>query len=311
MMRTSSIAWAIVAAMPVLALAGPLDQRHVAADAKWVVHLDADALRASPTARQFGGLWLSSKSAQDGLQRLRETIGLDPVKDLHALTFYGDQLKEHRGVAIVRSERDQPRLTAFLAKQPDYATDQYKSHQLHTWTRRRGDREQTLIGCFYGSDLLLFGEHAGDLQAALDVLDGERPALDRGDLPLGAEAPPGTILLIRAADLANAELPFKSPVIRLSELLGIAIGERGGKTFVDARLVTKSEQNAADMRDVAVGLVAMARLYRDSDEDALKILHAVEVATEGRTVVLKWSGLATDVLKVISKEMIRRHGRNS
>jgi len=308
--------WITIGAAAVLTMAGslraaPLDEARLGADAKWVAHVDFDALRASTTVRAITGPWLATDRVRRELAKIRDTVGLDPTEDLHGLTFYGPEPVEGRGVALVTAEVDRARLETFLAEQPDYAAAPYEKHVIHSWTHHRPRRaDVTIHGCLPDVGLVLFSQDLGDLRAAVDVLDGRRPNLAAGDSPLKGAARPGTILDLRAAGLAEAKLPLKSPILRLSELLTVALGEQQSTAFVEARLVARSEQNASDMRDVVAGAIAFARLYCDGNDAALDILDAIRVESEARTVTLTWEGQARQVLKVAGQQWMRTRGGN-
>jgi len=304
----------ILAGLAVLTAAGslaaaPLDEARLAADAKWVAHVDFDALRASTTVRALAGPWLATGRVQRELAKIHDKVGLDPAKDLHGLTVYGPEPVEGRGVALLIADFDRARLEAFLAEQPDHATASYGKSVIHSWTHRRPRRgDVTIHESLPGEATVLFSQDLGDLKAALDVLDGQAPNLSASDSPLKGPARPGTVLDLRAAGLAEAGLPLKSPILRRSELLRIALGEHESTAFVEARLVARSEQNAADMRDVVLGAVAFARLYCDGNDEALEILDAIRVQREGRSVTLTWEGRARDVLKVVGQQWMRTRG---
>jgi len=179
--------WITIAAAAVLTMAGsagaaPLDEARLGADAKWVAHVDFDALRGSTTVRAVAGPWLATERVRRELAKIRETVGLDPAEDLHSVTFYGPEPVEGRGVALLSADVDRARLEAFLAEQPDYAAASYEKHVIHTWTHRRPRRgDVTIHGCFPDAAILLFSQDAGDLRAAVDVLDGRRPNLGASD----------------------------------------------------------------------------------------------------------------------------------
>ena len=290
-------------------MAGSLDETRVGADAKWIAHLDFDALRASATVRMFAKPWLATDRVQRELAKIRDTIGLDPTEDLHSATHWGSEPKDGRGVLLIAAEVDRQRLEAFLAKQPDYATDTYEGHAIHRWTHHHGRRgDVTVHGCFPAAGLLVFGRDPGDLKAAVDVLDGRGANLAAADSSLTGPAPVGTVLDLRATGLAEADLPLKSPILRLSKLLRVAVGEHEGTAFVEARLVAKSEEHAPPMRDVMVGAVAFAKLYCNDNEEALNILDVIDVTLQGPTVTLSWQGKAADVVRVIGRQIIKHRG---
>lgn len=305
MMRMLAAASALVLVGCGMLAAEPLDETRVGADSKWIAHLDFDALRASATFQTLAKPWLATESVRRVLAKIRDGIGLDLVEDLHGITSCGSHPKEGRGVALIAADIDRTRLEAFLAKQPDYATAPYEDHKIHSWTHHDRRGEVTVHGCFPKAGLLVCGPNLDDLKAALEVLGGHRANLAAGDSSLRGSAPAGTVLDLRAAGLAEAELPLKSPIIRLSELLRIALGEHKDTAFVEAKLVARSEENVPDMRDVVVGAVAFAKLYCNDNEDALKILNAIHVTAEGPVVMLSWRGQAADVARGIGRQIIK------
>jgi len=303
------IVFVLLVACPVVG--APLDEGLVGADATWIAHVDFEALRASPTVRSFARPWLATEHVQRELTKIRGRVGLDPTKDLHGATFWGRVPKDGRGVALVSAEMDRARLEEFLADQSDYAASIYEGHTIHSWTHHHGRHgDVTVHGCFPSAGLVVFGRDQGDLKAAVDVVDGRRPNLTSSDSLLKGTARVGTVLDLRAAGLAEAELPLKSPILRLSELLQLAVGEHDETAFVEARVVARSEEHALHMRDVMVGIVAFAKLYSSDNEEALGILDTIEVKSEEATVTFVWQGQAADVVRVVGRQIIKHRGGN-
>ena len=105
----------------------------------------------------------------------------------------------------------------------------------------------------------------------------------------------------RGVGLAEVELPFKSPLVRKSKVFSVAVGEHGGEAFAAARAATESVEIAGQLRAVAEGLLAMAELQVDSDEQATRLLEAVKVGSEERTVTVEFRGHPDDVSKLFQK----------
>ncbi len=304
-MNTKSLVFLCVSAFGAVAMAEPLDQRQVAADAQWLVHVDLDTLRESPSARGLVAVWLQTEPARGQLVRVREAIGLDVVRDLYSVTVYGKQLVPDRGVLIVRAAWDQPRLMAFLARQTAYAEKQQDGRSVLTWTERRAGRQHTVYAAFHGEEHLLFSRDEGDLAAALNVLEGRAESLAESESVLARAAPEGTVLLVRASGLSDAKLALKSPILRLSETLSLNAGETTEGAFVEIELTAGSAEHVPHFRDVAEGLVALARLMRANDDDVLKLLDAITIRTDDRTVSARWTGPLVDVLKAAGNEKLR------
>ncbi|MDZ7618030.1 MAG: hypothetical protein U1E05_13575, partial [Patescibacteria group bacterium] len=284
-----------------------LDQRHVAADARWLVHLDLDAVREGESARHLVGAWLRAEPVRSQLVGIREAIGLDVVKDLRAATLYGHELVPDRGVLIVHAPIDESRLMAFLTQQPNFAQQTQEGRNVLTWTERRGGQNHTVFGAIHQQQRMIFSQNEADLAAALAVLDGKAASLAEQDSPLKGAAPEGAVLLIRASGLSEAKLALKSPILRLSETLALTAGEHGAAAFVEVRLTAASEEHVAEFRDVATGLIALAKLMRENDKDVLNLLNAIAIRTEDRTITARWSGQLVDVIKAVENEQLRNH----
>jgi hypothetical protein len=147
----------------------------------------------------------------------------------------------------------------------------------------------------------------GELIATLQVLEGERPNLSQSESSLRGSWHDAAVLTIRARDLSKAKLPLKSPILRGSELVAVTVGENEGTAFIETQLIVMSEQQVADFRDVATGLISLARLRNSDNEQLLAQLENVELATSDRTLTVRWSGKVTDVIELLGKARIRRH----
>ena len=246
--------------------------------------------------------------ATPGSKMMRDALRLHPPRELRSITLYGDRLVHGNGVVIVRAKVDrQQRLLAFLKKMPDYRTTSHGKHKLHTWTRRKGKRSKhTMTACFPRPAVTLFGRNAGEVKAALDVLDGKSPALAGGDSFLAAGAPEGSILQARAVGLAGAKLPFKSPIVHQSEAISVAIGEHKGEVFARAELVANSAEVANDIRAIVDGFLALTKLQHKSDEEALSVLRATKVTTVEKTVAVESRGANDHALKLL-EEAWKKH----
>ncbi len=277
--------------------AEPLDERRIGADAKWLVHADFDALRSRHSAHLLVTAWLRVEPARSHLAGLREAIGLDAARDLRSVTLYGQQLVPDRGVLIVRAPWDHARLRAFLARQPHFAEKEIDGRNVFTWSERRDGHRHTVWAAREEQETILVSRDRGDLLGALAVLDGRAGSLAESESPLAGLAPDGTVLLVRATGLAEAELGLKSPILRLSDTWALTAGETPEGVFVEAQLTAASADDVPHFRDVATGLVALARLMRADDRDVLKLLDAVTISTHDRTVTVRWTGQLADVLK--------------
>jgi hypothetical protein len=149
--------------------------------------------------------------------------------------------------------------------------------------------------------MVIFGHSAVEVAAALDVLHGEAVSLARKPSILAAPIPDGIVLIARATELEEADLPFKSPLIRQSLHVSAAAGEQEGVVFVEGTLVVKSREVATKVRDVLEGFRAMADLQYGSDRQLSAVMQKLQVTTNQERVTLDWRVPAEDVLKILDK----------
>ena len=93
------------------AFAGPLNLKQVSDDAKWVGHVDFDALRDSVVVKKAMEKHLAKhKNAEAHMKMVQGLIGMDPRKDLHGATFYGMAIGKHKGVMILHANLDKAKI---------------------------------------------------------------------------------------------------------------------------------------------------------------------------------------------------------
>jgi len=279
-MRTVTMALAVVLVGAAVAMAGPLDGKAVSAQAQWVVHLDADAMRSSAMAQKVYEAAIEQdrsipKKMDDALAQFK----FDPRKDLHGITVYGPKVGSREAVVLVYADVDRAALEERVKQAQDYKAGKHGPHEIHSFKAPRENR--TVSGAILPKVVVLAeGEQA--LGAALDVLDGKSSGLAK-DSPLGAEMPTGALLVLRAAGIGEAELPFKSPLVQQSESLDVAVGEYQGKAFVQAAVRTKTPETAQQLKGLLEGFRAAALLGKEQDPDAKKIVESIKIDASDKT----------------------------
>ncbi|QDT73287.1 hypothetical protein [Lacipirellula limnantheis] len=288
--------------------AAPLNLAHVAANAKWVAHLDLDAVRASTVVqRAWEKGTTKHPEAKNRLATVSAMLGMDPTKDIHGITFYGAGYGKAAGVMIIAGEMNSERLLGLAKVIPGRETTKQGDRELHSW--RKGAK--TVAAIFQSEKLLIIGASADDVGAALQVIDGDAESI-AADGPLGGNIPPGTTFLLRADGIAGAKLPCRAPVVKLIDSLRMVTGESEGTSFFRARL-EMTNRDATELGLQAVkGWQAQGNLLCP-DELGRKFINALRPTAEGETLTLLWNAPADDVWnalqnleKAIGQKMARR-----
>ena len=199
----------IFAAAACSAQAAPLEPATIAANAKWFVHIDFDALRESKIGAYIHEKATRDEHVQKMEAKLKEKIGLDLHKDLHSATLYGTTFAPHTGVLIVYAHADGKKFMADLKSKPDFIALKTADgkHDIYSYTEigghppmsakkpepGPGHREskpesphqrmmhewmmpphhQTVWAAFPKKDMGVFSDTAAHLIAALNVIEGE------------------------------------------------------------------------------------------------------------------------------------------
>jgi hypothetical protein len=106
-----------------------------------------------------------------------------------------------------------------------------------------------------------------------------------------------------ASGLSEAkDLSIHSPVLRQCDELLIEAGERDGRAFVHARLLTKSPDVAQQVRSLVDGLKALVQLQSAQDPGVARALAPMKVAAEGHAVRIDWEAPAAEVVKAVREQ---------
>ena len=298
-MRILSVAVAIVLGWGALAQAAPLELKQVCAGAKWVMHLDVDAIRASSVVQKgYDKCMEMHKEAAQHLDTVRDMIGMDLRTDLHGITCYGPQVGKRKGVLIVLADMNQQLLVDKAKLGPDHMVTKYEAYELHSWTHKKGEKQHHATGAFFTPKVLVFGGSVEEVKAALDVLSGKSPCLAGKSSALDGDIAPGTTFLHRAIDVGATT---KCPVLKQAQSYRTCMGESNGQSFFRARFIMNTTESAEQVKAILDGFKALAALKAGSDAEDAKLVDALKITREDKTVVIQWSASADAVWAEVEK----------
>jgi hypothetical protein len=305
-MRVSaSFVCVLVLTMAGLVRAEPLNPKQVSADAKWLAHLDADAMRSSVVVDAgYKAQGEKVNAFIEGVPDLHAvSVALNQAKALKGITCYGTQLKPG-GVAIVNANLATPALRTLLdaiRKLPDYATNSHGSHDLHTWTHGKGAaHEHAVTAVYVKPNVLIFGVSAGEVENALDVLDGTKPNIV-GKSALAAPVPAGALVMARVAGLTSVDrLHIDMPILKQADVLGLMLGEDNNEAFIIGELFAKNAKTAGQLKE-AIDKAFTAGSQAIEDADLAAMIDAVQVNAKDKVVTLDLRGPADASYKYLEK----------
>lgn len=257
------------------ALAGPVNKSWIAADATWYVHVDSEAAIASSLGQYV--VTNRGRLGLEGMDGLR-ALGIDPFKDVKGVTIYDTDGDPDHAVVIASTTSAIEQLVDMLKSDPATRTMSVDGQSIvafddkgktQYWHVRPGEAPDMRV-VFISDDWKIVTD-------AIKVVDGGTTSLSRvgPGSPLAGDPASGSILFIRAAELPA---PVKNnPDPNASALLGLVggvqldVGERDGEIYGETLLFTSSGEDAANMSQVAQGLLALGRMITRDNPDLAPI----------------------------------------
>jgi hypothetical protein len=152
-----------LAGLPLSLMAAPLDPSQVPAQAKWVLHADMDAMRASETGKVvFEQIELEHGTQ---LRALKRMFSIHLIDDLQGVTLFGNGLPE-QAVALFHGKFNRGHIEDVLRAAENFSESKHAGVEVMTWT----DKGQQQHAAFAGEGLLVFSRQEELLLQALDVL---------------------------------------------------------------------------------------------------------------------------------------------
>jgi hypothetical protein len=279
--------------------AGSLDPGTVAADAKWFVHLDFDALHESKVAQHAREELLKRPRVKEILAKVQEATGMDLEKDLHGLTAYGNGFKPRSGVVIAYAHFDRDKVVALMKTRPDFKSTSDDDLELYSWTEGNGERKHDVVVAFPKKDrVAVIAGSAEQVKRATAVLRGGGLT---SSSPVVGDAPQGTILRVAVAGLGDAELPVKIDMLKKIDRISLAFGENDGTNFNHIRVNTTDDDTAKQLKSIAEGIKSMIDLRLDNEPELKRTIDATKIEQTDRTVSIDWSGSSAGVIRMMDR----------
>ncbi len=268
------------------ARADVFDPKQVPADAKWMIHIDVDALRNSP-AWEILNAKIKQSPANDQIGQIELLSGMRFPEDLHDATAYGLTFTPTDAVVLVHAKVERLQIEQLLAQAPGYDSEKYNDHDLDTWTDDKGEQ---LYGAFVNDTLIAIGHDKDSIKKALDVLDGKGNPAKTGDAVAPA-VKPGVAIVVACTDLANLKGKAQSPVFTFLQSGWITLTPGEKAIAVDAQSIAKTPQDAEKSKQALVGIKAFVDLAAAKDNPdhkakiASKALNDLNVTVQDKTII--------------------------
>ncbi len=250
----------LVLTLAAAATAAPLNQHHIPANAKWLVHVDYEAFGAS----EIGALLRQEITAdcQKKIDQITAVFGTDPTQDLYGVTLYGPDAEEDNAVALIYAKYDKEKLLALLRANEEYAESDHKGQTLYHWFDPHHKRRQ--VGAFADETMIVISRNPRAVAGVLDLL--KKPALSiahrQGNVLANlSEAPQGAWVVAAADGLRElAGKQGRAAISQNSKLLAVILSETDGAVTLNLDLVAETAEDAVKIEQVVRGIQAFLML---------------------------------------------------
>ncbi len=296
---SAAVALLTLAAAPLRAAYNP---GSVAADARWVVHVDFDALRASVVGKELVAAIEKEQAAATA-----GTVGLDIARVLEtigAITGYGTNLSSDPqaidGALVAQGKPELRKIAESLLLQGTIANPKvfaeaadwpFPAYTVSDPNAKTEDKTQVIVA-FPPEPYVIVSKNKAMVLKARAILRGEAPSLAKTpDAALNRLGTKTAGAYLYGATVVPTENLFgaNAPQTRMLQLAGagsLAVGERGPDVYAHAELLASSSANAEKLTKILQGMTAMLSLAESTDKQPADFITSTAVSRQGDTVIL-------------------------
>lgn len=272
-----------------------LQKKYVAADAKWLIHLD---FKAFIKTRLWDSIYREKKvKINHGNDHFLKEVSFDVLKDLYSVTVYGVDKGDKNAVVLINGVFDIKKVIEKLKSEEKPETSKYGKVKVYHW-------DDDDYGAFIGSNLLIITHSRVNMEYAIDVVLGKKQGFKRSALSKRLKEVPGDALLFAlAGDLSkmigkHRKMPM---MINSSKMALFLAMERNNDLKLSLKLHTESPEAAKNLMQVGNGLLALAKMSGEDLKGKEKIINSIMISAKGNIVKAKMFIPSDFIIKNIDK----------
>jgi hypothetical protein len=254
--------------------ADKLDKRRVGSEARWLLHVDVQAVVGSTLfqlVREHHEM--QEDFEMDELEELRTELGIDPFKDVLSVTLWGTGKSGSEAVMVVEATAAIDALLPRLSEVDGYRPIQVGTYAVHSFGEEEEDGDERVFAYVHeargaAGRTVVLAHDKEMLVRGIDVLVGHAPNLAQASNPILRVSPePGTMVLLAVDGIQElAHMDPTSQVARLAQSVTFELGELQEAIFARLVIQAEDEAKARQISDVLRGVVALASLVTASHD---------------------------------------------
>lgn len=268
---------------------GAVDTAIVPADAKWVIHIDADAVRDSRIWQSIQPRLAVRPDYNQFVQAARLYAGSEMPKDMHGVTLYGLEFGENAAVVVIDATVDQALLTDTLRFAAVEVPKTQGAREVFSWNDEKGDH----YGAFAGGRFVIANSEKM-MHDALDVIGAQKAPMSKLPGPVAAEKA-AVMLYVNSADMSGNPALAQTPFAQNVKGVWMAVSSAGDSLTGSGEVSMTDPTVAKQANDMLNGLKAFALMsVNDPKHDevarkAMATLSGLTSTVEGSAVKLDWT----------------------
>jgi hypothetical protein len=265
--------------------AAKVDKINISKDAKFVAHLDLDAIRASKTGTTLLGK-VRQEEGREKFEALVEIIGFDPLTAIQGATMSGNG-EEDNGILVVRHKADNVKLLAFMKLGEHYRKIEHGKHEIHG----AGDRDDGERGYVsFVNDTTAVLAPSGELAAkAIDLVNGKRAATQLPPSLASIGKDTKNAFLVAYADVSAISDIDDENIKQMAKEASLVLGESDGKLILSLAVDAYDADTAEQMEAMVNGLIGFARLSQEENPEIKDILKGLKVTRNEATLSIHFA----------------------
>lgn len=323
-LSTTSVAWA-----------GSLNREVIPATAKWMVHIDIEAMNNS----DVGACLIEHLQNQDDspLKTIEAEIGINVLEDIYSITAFGSGKTPAKGLALEVTDENvsvgaiaRPGENAVilavtndsidglierLSAEANYSKGELAGHTVHSWSNPDSDEQWHLVQKAIKGGArraVLLSDNSDALAEAIKVLAGDAPSIaDSEDADAVVSPRTGSIIFAVASDVGEMVGDDRaSALLQQTDKLTLEVSEQDGLVILSVSVRAKSAEAATMITQIVQGVIAMATLTLDPDAEETASIRALtqslRFSSDDRRMSLEIEQPAEAVCQLL--EMAAAHG---
>ncbi len=282
----------------------PLPKHQVAADAKWLVHIDLDDFLNT----QVGDL-IDKRFLAKPLAELTKNLKFDAhalLKKFSSVTAYGVDYAKNReanlasGILIIRTDAEAQKIVEGLLAAQILADTNGPVTKLQTEPYPLYSIAKELFAAVHPGNMFIIGKSRPQVEKARAVLLGQSQNLTSSKaLSEYPDAPDSFFCLALAEGFSeHAGLPTQAKVLQMTDGARVVLGEQAGRLFLNLDLKARTTEVVTQIQQVIQGAAALFALGDLANKDVAELVRAIKVTANKKVVSI---ALDYPVAKAIAK----------